>query len=70
MNRLKSNFQSEYCVYLATFVTGIVLSDMPTVETMTNIMEMRETMWAAPDVSGCSIRSQMHFWYLNNSFHW
>ena len=40
---------------------GIVLRAIPIVETMTNIMEMKDTMLAVEEDSGCSIRSQMHF---------
>ena len=42
----------------------MVLRAIPMVETMTNIMEMKDTMLAVVEDSGCSIRSQMHFWYL------
>ena len=47
-----------------TLRPGMVLRAIPMVETMTNIMEMKDTMLAVVEDSGCSIRSQMHFWYL------
>ena len=44
---------------------GMVLRAIPMVETMTNIIEMKETRLAAQEDSGCSTRSHTHFWYLD-----
>ena len=48
-----------------TFSPGMVLRAIPMVETMTNIIEMKETRLAAQEDSGCSTRSHTHFWYLD-----
>ena len=49
-----------------TFNLCMVLRDMTTVDTRTKVIAMQDTMFAAFEDSGCSIKSQIHFWYLNS----